>query len=150
MKRSLFAVLPFLLMFAFSSQAAEPSIDSQLQILKKDLHLKSYQMSNWQAWSQSMRELGHVNIVTKDDFKSADPLDVIDHQLAVLSDFETRGHYALARTRLFLGDLDKHQQELIRDFTTRHMPHFETLPHSQPLNQEDVVGVTGCDRHCVK
>lgn len=96
-----------------------------------------------------MRELGHVNIVTRDGFASKDPLDLIDHQLDVLADFETRGHSALARTRLFLKDLDSQQQELVRNFTAHNMPHFETLPHSQPLNQEDLGGLSGCDRHCV-
>ncbi|KRH78487.1 hypothetical protein FERRO_14740 [Ferrovum sp. JA12] len=133
----------------FSQPTNPDSLEGAINHLKNDLHLRPYQYAMWDVWSQSMIELSQVPQVYQDSKLKLDDKHLIQTQLDVMDDFERRAHYALARTQLFMGDLDVAQQHKITAFWKNSMPAYHLLPHSSPFNLEDVVGVTGCDRHCV-
>ncbi len=134
----------------FNQDPNQVALQQSINNLKQDLHLRPYQNAMWDMWSQSMIELSQVPLVNQDNKLRVDNSHLIQTQIDVLDDFERRAHYALARTQLFLGDLDAAQQHKVVAFWKNSMPAYQLLPHSSPFNIEDVVGVTGCDMHCVR
>ncbi|MBU6468461.1 MAG: hypothetical protein KGN31_08135 [Betaproteobacteria bacterium] len=164
MNRLIKIVVSSLVGFSFYSVSQAASINQEINIqpinqaslsasihqLEQELHLRPYQYAMWNMWSNSMIELSQVPQVNSDSKLNVDDKHLIQAQINVMDDFERRAHYALARTQLFLGDLDAAQQHSIVAFWKNTMPAYHLLPHSSPFNLEDVVGVTGCDMHCVR